>query len=78
MLSPTDILITYNLKSQMNLDEHLYNEIDFGLKPKAGSIIIFPSMAPYHHTAHIVKNGFKYMVPSHWIHNDMSLHQGHM
>jgi hypothetical protein len=54
------------------------NEIDFGLKPKAGSIIIFPSMAPYHHTAHIVKNGFKYMVPSHWIHNDMSLHQGHM
>jgi hypothetical protein len=30
MLSPTDILITYNLKSQMNLDEHLYNEINFG------------------------------------------------
>jgi hypothetical protein len=51
------------------------NEIDFGLKPKAGSIIIFPSSAPYHHTAHIVKTGFKYMVPSHWIHNNMELNR---
>jgi hypothetical protein len=47
------------------------NEIAFGIKPKAGSIIIFPSSAPYYHTAHIVKTGFKYMVPGHWIHNDM-------
>jgi hypothetical protein len=54
------------------------NEISFGLKPKAGSIIIFPSSAPYHHTAHIVKTGFKYMVPGHWIHNSMELHQGGM
>ena len=54
------------------------NEIDFGLKPKAGSIIIFPSSAPYHHTAHIVKTGFKYMVPGHWIHNNMELHKGSM
>lgn len=54
------------------------NEIDFGLKPKAGSIIIFPSSAPYHHIAHIVKTKFKYMVPGHWIHNDMSLNQGSM
>lgn len=52
------------------------NEIDFGLKPKAGSIIIFPSSAPYHHTAHIVKTGFKYMVPGHWIHNNMPLQRG--
>lgn len=51
------------------------NEIDFGLKPKAGSIIIFPSSAPYHHTAHIVKTGFKYMVPGHWIHNGMDLNK---
>jgi hypothetical protein len=53
-------------------------EIDFGLKPKAGSIVIFPSSAPYHHTAHIVKTGFKYMVPGHWIHNNMELHKGSM
>lgn len=29
MLSPTDILISLNLKSQMNLDENLYTEINF-------------------------------------------------
>lgn len=52
------------------------NEIAFGIKPKAGSIIIFPSSAPYYHTAHTVKSNFKYMVPSHWIHNSMDLN-GH-
>jgi hypothetical protein len=40
----------------------------FAIKPKAGSIIIFPPSPPYHHTAHLVKSGFKYMVPQHWIH----------
>ena len=40
----------------------------FAVKPKAGSIIIFPPSPPYHHTAHLVKSGFKYMVPQHWIH----------
>lgn len=52
--------------------------MDFSIKPKAGSIIIFPSSAPYHHTAHLVKSKFKYMVPGHWIHNDMELHSGSM
>lgn len=49
--------------------------IDFGIKPKANSVIIFPSSAPYFHTAHIVKSGIKYMVPGHWIHNNMSFHR---
>jgi hypothetical protein len=52
--------------------------MDFSIKPKAGSVIIFPSSAPYHHTAHLVKSKFKYMVPGHWIHNNMELHQGGM
>jgi hypothetical protein len=47
--------------------------IDFGIKPKANSVIIFPSYAPYFHTAHLVKSGTKYMIPGHWIHNDMDL-----
>jgi hypothetical protein len=47
--------------------------IDFGVKPKANSIIIFPAYAPYFHTAHVVKSGVKYMVPGHWIHNHMDL-----
>ncbi len=40
----------------------------FAVKPKAGSVIIFPPSPPYHHTAHLVKSGFKYMIPQHWIH----------
>ena len=40
----------------------------FAVKPKAGSMIVFPPSPPYHHTAHLVKSGFKYMVPQHWIH----------
>lgn len=40
----------------------------FAVKPKAGSIIVFPPSAPYHHTAHLVKSGEKIMVPQHWIH----------
>lgn len=50
--------------------------IDFGVKPKAGSIIIFPASAPYFHTAHTVKSGIKYMVPGHWIHNNMNFNTG--
>jgi hypothetical protein len=58
----------------LDYDISIANEaIDFGLKPKANSVIIFPAYAPYFHTAHIVKNGFKYMVPGHWIHNNMGL-----
>ena len=49
--------------------------IDFGVKPESNSVIIFPSSAPYFHTAHTVKTGFKYMVPGHWIHNDMDFHK---
>lgn len=48
---------------------------DFAVKPKANSVIIFPSGAPYFHTAHRVKSGTKYMVPGHWIHNDMDFHR---
>lgn len=52
------------------------SQIDFGVKPSAGSVIIFPSSAPYYHIAHTVKSGVKYMVPSHWIHNDMEMRGG--
>lgn len=51
------------------------NAIDFGIKPKANSVIIFPAEAPYFHTAHTVKSGVKYMVPGHWIHNSMELNK---
>jgi len=47
---------------------------DVGIKPKANSMVIFPSSSPYFHTAHLVKSGSKYMVPGHWIHNNMEFH----
>ena len=48
-----------------NADKSAYQ---FAVKPKAGSIIVFPPSPPYHHTAHLVKSGEKIMVPQHWIH----------
>jgi hypothetical protein len=44
------------------------NNYTFAVKPKAGSIIVFPPSPPYHHTAHLVKTGEKIMIPQHWIH----------
>jgi hypothetical protein len=38
--------------------------IDFWIKPTAGSVVIFPSQEPYYHQAHEVKSGFKYMSTS--------------
>jgi len=50
--------------------ENNFNRITIGLKPEAGSVIIFPSSPPYHHTAHLVKSGNKYMIPLHWYNLD--------
>lgn len=33
-----------------------------GIKPEAGSVVMFPSYPPYHHTAHTVNSGNKYMI----------------
>jgi hypothetical protein len=43
------------------------SHMDIAIKPEPGSVIVFPSSAPYHHTAHLVVSGFKYMIPNHWI-----------
>lgn len=46
------------------------DRIDFYVKPKAGSALVFPAFAPYYHTAHLVKSGKKYMIPGHWVEGD--------
>lgn len=38
--------------------------IDFWIKPEAGSVLIFPSQKPYYHQAHEVTSGHKYMSTS--------------
>ena len=37
--------------------------VDFTIKPKAGSALIFPSTHPYKHQVHTMKSGDKYMFP---------------
>ena len=69
----------YSNKPSTDLDHEVAKNnksFDFSIKPKAGSIVIFPSAAPYYHTAHLLKSGFKYMIPGHWIHNDMPMRNG--
>ena len=46
------------------------DKITFHIKPEAGSILIFPSSPPYSHTAHLVKSGYKYMVPGFWLNKE--------
>lgn len=45
--------------------------VDFWVKPKAGSVIIFPASSPHNHTAHEVKSGYKYMVPGFWMNKEI-------
>ena len=53
-------------------DDLVGGELDFPnlgvrIKPKAGSIVIFPSTAPYYHQSLEVLSGVKYMSPAFWI-----------
>lgn len=62
ILTSTDDAAAEDFNSPLNHDR-----IMFHVKPKAGSVIIFPSTDPYSHTAHLIKSGSKYMVPSFWL-----------
>jgi predicted 2-oxoglutarate/Fe(II)-dependent dioxygenase YbiX len=39
---------------------------NINIKPSAGSIAVFPSVAPYFHQSKIVTKGIKYMSPGFW------------
>lgn len=52
-------------------DDHNKDVVNFFIKPEAGSCIIFPSSPPYSHTAHLVKSGWKYMIPGFWMEKGM-------
>jgi len=58
---------TENAAREDFTDPNNNDKIMFHIKPEAGSVIIFPSTSPYNHTAHLVKSGFKYMVPGFWM-----------
>ena len=65
--SPGGILVGSRPPADFS-DAVLGENYTFAIKPKAGSIIVFPPSPPYHNSAHLVKSGEKIMVPQHWIH----------
>lgn len=44
-----------------------FTEFGVRIKPEAGSVVIFPSVAPYYHESIPVLAGVKYMAPAFWI-----------
>lgn len=55
-------------------DDYEGGELSFShqgveIKPKAGSIIVFPAQEPYFHESKPVISGEKYIVPAFWKHN---------
>ena len=61
-------IITY-LKDDYEGGELYFKDQDIKIKPKAGSLVIFPSQKPYIHQSLPVKSGVKYMSPSLWLNN---------
>jgi len=43
-----------------------FKEQNVSIKPSAGSLIAFPSVAPYYHQSMVVTKGIKYMSPGFW------------
>jgi predicted 2-oxoglutarate/Fe(II)-dependent dioxygenase YbiX len=57
------------------LNESDGGELDFPeqnvrIKPKAGSIVIFPSVAPFYHQSLPIQSGWKYIAPVFWVKRD--------
>lgn len=43
---------------------------DVLIKPKAGSVIVFPSKEPFYHESLLIRTGVKYMVSAFWVKSD--------
>jgi 2OG-Fe(II) oxygenase superfamily len=66
-----DTILKYSMVTYLN-DDYDGGEIHFKnqnvtIKPKAGSLVMFPSQEPYIHESLPVKNGQKYMYTTHWM-----------
>ena len=63
---------TENISAVLYLnDSYSGGEINFSgqgvkIKPKAGSLVIFPSVPPFYHESMPILNGVKYMSPAFW------------
>ena len=66
-----DTVLKYSMVTYLN-DDYDGGEIHFKnqnvtIKPKAGSLVMFPSQVPYIHESMPVRNGQKYMYTTHWM-----------
>jgi predicted 2-oxoglutarate/Fe(II)-dependent dioxygenase YbiX len=43
-----------------------FKDQNITIKPEAGSIVIFPSVAPFYHESKEIISGNKYMCPAFW------------
>jgi predicted 2-oxoglutarate/Fe(II)-dependent dioxygenase YbiX len=63
--SPVLSVVLY-LNDNYDGGELYFKDQDITIKPSAGSLIAFPSVAPYYHQSNIVTKGIKYMSPGFW------------
>tara|TARA_B110000503_G_scaffold131362_2_gene205853 strand:+ start:5175 stop:5960 length:786 start_codon:yes stop_codon:yes gene_type:complete len=66
IVRPYDLRNPKNSHLQPNPDANAPENkelVDFTLKPKAGQALIFPSVHPFKHQVHTMKQGDKYMFP---------------
>jgi len=66
-----DSNLKYSFVTYLN-DDYEGGEINFPnqnltIKPKAGSLVMFPSQKPYIHESKPVLSGVKYMYTTHWV-----------
>lgn len=69
-----DKTLRFSLVTYLN-DDYIGGELEFPeqkikIKPKAGSLVIFPSTPPYLHVSNMIEDGWKYMSPSFWLHEN--------
>jgi predicted 2-oxoglutarate/Fe(II)-dependent dioxygenase YbiX len=61
-----NISVVLYLNDNYEGGEIYFKEQNIKIKPKAGSIVIFPSVEPYYHESLPVISGIKYMCPGFW------------
>lgn len=67
--------LRYSLVTYLNDDyeggELHFKDHNITIKPKAGSLVLFPSTEPYYHESKPLKSGVKYMYTTHWLVNNV-------
>ena len=63
--SPVISVVAY-LNDDYQGGELYFPNQNIKIKPEPGSIVVFPSIAPYFHASLPIVSGVKYMIPGFW------------